>query len=100
MNIYKTSKDLEDLKGFIQAIEDKIYSKDYTIIILGKSGPTGKTYLTNKCITNGYHAVDITEKLLGNHVRISGDDENHYNIDEINRLITVVLNKPLDRYEE
>lgn len=91
MNIYKASK---DLKGFIQAIEDKVYSKDYTIIILGKS------YLTNKCITNGYHAVDITEKLLGNHVRISGDDENHYNIDETNRLITVVLNKPLDRYEE
>lgn len=94
MTTYKPSK---DLKQFIKVIEDHVFSTDYTFIILGKSGPTGKTYLTNLIIKNGYKAIDISESLYGIVNYIPNDNKNHYHIDYLRQVFVVVLNNPLKK---
>ena len=63
----------------------------WTYIILGRSGPTGKTYMRNRLKENGYNAVELTESLY----RVIGyiDEYNHYIVDEVNKTVTIVLNK-------
>lgn len=97
MSIYNAS---DDLKQFIQSIEYKSYNSDYVFVILGRTGPTGKTYLTNKIISNGYRAIDMSEKLLSYHILLNADEENHYDVDEKNKIITVVLNKELEKLND
>lgn len=94
MSNYKPS---EDLIAFIETIENRVFNPEYTYIILGKNGPTGKTYLTNVLTQNGYRAVEITEAVL-NMVDYKLDDfENHYKFDSYRKVAVVVLNKPLVR---
>lgn len=67
--------------------------KSWTYIILGRSGPTGKTFLYNMLKKNGYNAIEISEDIwdLVNFL----DAENHYRIDYLKKQVTIVLNKPL-----
>ena len=67
--------------------------RSWTYIILGRSGPTGKTFLCNMLKKNGYNAIEISEDIW-DLVKFY-DEENHYRIDYLKKQMTIVLNKPL-----
>ena len=67
--------------------------KNWTYIILGTSGPTGKTYLWNKLREKGYNVIELSED-FGPLVKYR-DNENHYLIYEYSKCLVIMLNKPL-----
>lgn len=72
---------------------------DYICIIAGRSGPTGKTWLTSQLSTMGYTAIEISEPLgISGTVTINGD-ENCYIIDDFRKSVVIILNRILDFYE-
>ena len=71
--------------------------KDWTYIIFGKIGPTGKTYLRDRMRENGYNVIEITEELIPFVECV--DSKNHYIVYEQNKCVVIVLNKPLIRKE-
>lgn len=66
--------------------------KDYTVIITGKPGPTGKTTLCKLLVNAGINAIEISEILYGNVVYLLEND-NTMAIDEENKIILVILNR-------
>lgn len=67
----------------------------YTIFILGKTGPTGKSTLEKTLRQLGYQAFDVSEVINGNvDYKIK---ENKIFVDEWKRTITVFLNEFLER---
>ena len=70
-----------------------IYNRDYTYIILGKSGPTGKTWIWNELRCNGLRAVELSENTY-NLVEYA-DSDNHCIIDDFQNTIIIILNRPL-----
>lgn len=65
-------------------------------IILGKTGPTGKTWLWDKLTKHGLNAIEITESIDG--LVTYNDDQNHY-IEPIFGVTVVILNKRLSNLE-
>lgn len=65
-----------------------------TIIITGRPGPTGKTWLREELRAMGYNAFEISENLYM-FVEYS-DDKNHVTYDTRDNVIVVVLNKRLE----
>lgn len=72
-------------------IKSSPFLKDYTFIITGKIGPTGKTWLTNKLRESGYTAIEITDQLY-TLVDYIFPDRNAVHFDRINRTAVIVLN--------
>lgn len=72
-------------------------AKDYTFIIFGKPGPTGKTYLCNLLKKQGYNAIEITESMIACG-QFDGyiDHRNHFVIDKYSKTGLIVLNKKLN----
>lgn len=68
--------------------------KEYTYIILGKPGPTGKTYLATELKRRGFNAFEITEDIM--YLVEYKSDRNHYIINHENKTVVMVLNSPLD----
>ena len=66
--------------------------KDYTIIITGKPGPTGKTTLCKLLVNAGLNAVEISESLYTRVVYLLKSD-NEVVIDEENKTVLVILNR-------
>lgn len=72
---------------------------DYTCIITGRSGPTGKSWLASQLNTIGYTAIEISEPLgISGTVTFNGN-ENHFIIDDFRKTVVIVLNRILDFYE-
>lgn len=71
--------------------EPRIYNRDYTYVILGKSGPTGKTWMWDKLRSRGLRAIEISEHIY-DLVEYS-DSDNHCLIDEHTQVVTIVLNR-------
>ena len=69
--------------------------KDYTYIIAGKPGPTGKTWLCQRFILDGYKAVEITQSLMFTCNYLY--DHNEYHINPDNRTVVIILNRPLKK---
>ena len=69
------------------------YFKDYTIVITGKPGPTGKTSLCETFNNAGFKAIELTEMLDMNNLVDFKDDKNHVLVDEEQKVILIVLNK-------
>ena len=65
----------------------------YTYVILGKPGPTGKTWLWTKLIDNDFRAVELTPGIY-NLVEYT-DDDNHCIVDDLHSTVIIVLNRPL-----
>lgn len=65
--------------------------KNYTYIVLGKGGPSGKSWITRSLRDNDLHAVEITENLLG-FVEYK-DDDNHMIWDDYHETCIIILNK-------
>lgn len=66
--------------------------KDYTIIITGKPGPTGKTTLCKLLVNAGLNAVEISESLYTRVVYLLNSD-NEVVVDEENKTVLVILNR-------
>ena len=65
-----------------------------TIIITGRPGPTGKTWLREELRAMGYNAFEILENLYM-FVEYS-DDKNHVAFDGLDNTYVVILNKRLE----
>lgn len=63
-----------------------------TYIILGKSGPTGKTWLWNELRKYGFKAFEITEDILRYGVKFE-DNKNHCIVGL--EHVTIILNEKL-----
>ena len=66
--------------------------KDYTVIITGKPGPTGKTTLCKLLVNAGINAIEISE-ILYTHVVYLLENDNTVTIDEENKIVLVILNR-------
>ena len=66
--------------------------KDYTVIITGKLGPTGKTTLCRLLVNAGINAIEISELLYTNVVYLLEND-NMVTIDDENKIVLVILNR-------
>lgn len=70
-----------------------------TIVILGKPGPTGKTWLATELTKRRYTAVEVSESILD---KLSYNDAKNHVIryvgidNPLNRHIVIILNKPYD----
>lgn len=67
--------------------------REWTYIITGRPGPTGKTYLYNMLKKNGYNAFEISEHMFS--LVDYCDNKNHYLVDYAKKQVVIVLNKPL-----
>lgn len=66
---------------------------NYVFVILGPVGPTGKTWLRDKLNSEGYTAYELapaTYKFIE-----FNDKKNHYVVDHLDKLVTVILNERL-----
>ena len=72
--------------------------KDYTVIITGRPGPTGKTTLCNLLVNAGINAIEISE-ILYTHVAYLLENDNTVAIDEENKIILVILNRLRNKVE-
>ena len=66
--------------------------KDYTVIITGKPGPTGKTTLCKLLVNAGINAIEISELLYTN-VAYLLENDNMVTIDDENKTVLVILNR-------
>ena len=70
--------------------------QEYTFIIGGIGGPTGKTWLCGRLNDIGCKAIELSETALYSFAYFKyTDDKNHYSINHMDKLVTIVLNKPL-----
>ena len=70
----------------------------YTFIIGGKGGPTGKTWLCGRLNDIGCKAIELCETALYSFIYFEyTDDKNHYIINHMDKLVTIILNKPLPK---
>lgn len=67
--------------------------KDYTFIILGRPGPTGKTWLRQALKLRGLNAIEITSSIYN--LTSYTDDYNHCVIDHDQKNVVVILNRCL-----
>ena len=65
-------------------------AKEYTYIILGNTGPTGKTWICNGLRLHGFTAFEITEGIFN--LVDYRDNKNHYIVDDVNKQVLIVLN--------
>ena len=83
-------------KQLLAIIElDNVQIKDYTFFILGKTGPTGKSWLTKELNSRGYSAFELSEDMW-KFVKYN-DDENHCAINKFNKQVIIILNEPLSK---
>ena len=79
---------------FIDIIRDKVGdARDYTYIILGRPGKTGKTWLCNELRAHGFNAFEISEDVI-DFVRYK-DEENHVIKNVYNKQVTIILNQAI-----
>lgn len=86
LNTYSTWR---DVLRFAETRSDR----DWKYIILGRPGPTGKTFLRNMLIEHSYDAVEVSENIW--HLVNYKDSENHFEVDYLNKQLVIVLNRPL-----
>jgi predicted nucleic-acid-binding Zn-ribbon protein len=75
----------------------KIYPKDVTVIIMGKPGPTGKTWLCDHLKEMGFNAIELDLEGCRAHVEYH-EETNRYTIAA--KTVYVVLNDILPQYRD
>ena len=71
-------------------------STKYTYIILGKCGPTGKTWLYTQLRSRGFNVFEITEDVASVGMTVEGSNSNQFIVNEQFKQITIILNRPLN----
>lgn len=86
----------EEILNIILSNPEK-YKKDYKYIIDGKSGPTGKSWLTRKLIEAGYNAIDVSDIAPVYH----GEAEGNYILLYAGfHAVIIILNNILEKYKD
>lgn len=67
----------------------------YVCVVLGKVGPTGKTWIAERLREIGFTAVEISEHVTTLVEYTS--NRNYYMFDHWQKLIIIVLNEPLEK---
>lgn len=91
---YLPDKAYSNPSRFLEAVitgRFRATSLQYSYIILGRPGPTGKTWLYNGLKLNGYKAFELSEDIIG--LVDYRDDDNHYLIDDTKKQVIIILNK-------
>ena len=65
----------------------------YVFVILGRSGPTGKTWLYHKLCDLDYNVTEISQDIYN--LVSYNDDSNHISVSKFNKTIIIILNKPI-----
>lgn len=94
MNKFNNVNTLEILKRILR--DNRIGRETCTIIITGRSGPTGKTWLCNELVKNGYRAMEMSP--LFHSLNLKDDGINHVVVDDSVDQVIVVLNEILPMY--
>lgn len=69
-----------------------LYEPDkFTAVVMGRVGPTGKSWIRQKLTENGYKAVEITGSIY-DHVEYN-DNKNRLIVDPVEGTITIILNR-------
>lgn len=75
-----------------QIVAHREWYCDYTIIVMGKHGPTGKTSLCDRLNHSQFNAIEISQLIFEN---VSyKDNDNHVEIDDCEKTIVIILNRP------
>lgn len=69
-------------------------SGEYRYVILGKIGPTGKTWLWSKLKKDGFDAIELSENLVDD-IYYCGF-KNYVRVNELDKIVIIILNKPLE----
>lgn len=81
--------------NILRIIREDVHAFDgYIFIILGRPGPTGKSWLYNRLVDECLSVVEPNEHLCGL-VKYT-DDFNHIDVSQSKREITIVLNAPVE----
>lgn len=88
----RTVKSPSEILKLITSNQDAIR---YDYIIMGRSGPTGKTWLYSKLKEFGYNVTEISEYIIGDVMWCH--DDNRIKYDLLDRKVIIILNKPLER---
>lgn len=70
------------------------FREDYLFLVLGKPGPTGKTYLTQRLKEHGYQVAELSEELAP---FLNADKFNHVIIDDLEKQVVIILNRDLPK---
>lgn len=97
MNRLKDNANTLDILKYIMR-HNKINRNDWTIIITGRIGPTGKTWLCNELCKKGYRATEDSQLTVAR--LLSDDGTNHVITNEDAKLVVIVLNEILPMYED
>ena len=65
----------------------------WTFIILGRNGPTGKSWLCRELQNLGFTAIELSESILP--LVEYRDNKNHVIADGLNKTVVIVLNRSL-----
>lgn len=85
-----------------QAILDRIVtsvdSAAYDYIIMGESGPTGKTWLYSKIKELGYNVTELSEYING---RVAYSNSiNQVIVNDLDMKVIIILNTTLNRWRQ
>jgi hypothetical protein len=80
-----------DILDTILSSKSLFNPEEYTYIIMGRVGPTGKTWLCNELRRNGHNAIEITAQIYD--IVDYHDEYNYFIRDVVNKQVVIVLNK-------
>lgn len=92
MKNFRRATPYDILRHFTE--NDKFTGGDYLFLILGKSGPTGKTYLTQKLRERGLQVAELSEGL---EPFLKADKFNHVIVDDLEKQVVIILNRDLPK---
>jgi hypothetical protein len=76
-----------------------IECREYTYIIMGRTGATGKSWLCEGLKMNGFNAIEISESVYPfvcyGKSRRTPDENNHIIINETYKYVVIILNEYL-----
>jgi hypothetical protein len=81
----------QDILNAILSSKNLFNPEEYTYIIMGRVGPTGKTWLCNELRRNGHNAIEITNQIYD--IVDYHDEHNYFRRDVVNKQVIIVLNK-------
>lgn len=86
------SRSYDTASNIYSAIVSNQTLREYTVVITGRYGPTGKTTLCKLLVNAGINAIEISET-LNNRVIYLYKNDNDVLIDDDNKIVLVVLNR-------
>jgi hypothetical protein len=93
MNNFRRSTPYDILRHFTET-NQRDFKTDYLYLILGKPGPTGKTWLTQKLKEHGCQVAELSEELAP---FLNADKFNHVIVDELEKQVVIILNRDLPK---